>query len=203
MVSTDFDAPFSISGLAIPSISPQVESSLTAPFVQQMRIALIAPEERRRDSICAALSQCHVENIHKFFYYPDRSPEIARMLNAHYDVLAIDLDGDPEHALRLIQSVSSRGPVAVAAFSSRPSPELAMRSLNAGAREFLQAPFARRNVEEALQRIATRPAPPLPAPRPRGSAVMAPKIPPQPQGRKQFAFQGWRPLFKAGMSVLF
>jgi len=64
----------------------------------------------------------------------------------------IDLDGDPKFALELVESISADGFATVMVYSESADPELLVRCMRAGAREFLTLPLEQKVVEEALLR---------------------------------------------------
>ena len=63
------------------------------------------------------------------------------MLEQKYDVIIIELDSDPEYALELVESIGANGVATVMVYSENTDPELLMRCMRAGAREFLTLPF--------------------------------------------------------------
>jgi pilus assembly protein CpaE len=78
------------------------------------------------------------------------------MMDQKYGIVIIDLDGDPEFALQLVESISADGFATVMVYSENADPELLVRCMRAGAREFLTLPLEQRVVEEALVRAAAR-----------------------------------------------
>jgi pilus assembly protein CpaE len=78
------------------------------------------------------------------------------MLVDNHDAVIIDLDGDPEYTLALVEKISLRGEATVMVFSAEASPDKLMRSMRAGAREFLTIPVEKSIMEEALIRAAGR-----------------------------------------------
>src|SRR5208337_3421242 len=71
-------------------------------------------------------------------------------------IVIIDLDGDPEFALKLVECISADGFATVMVYSESADPELLVRCMRAGAREFLTLPLEQKVVEEALMRAASR-----------------------------------------------
>jgi pilus assembly protein CpaE len=74
-----------------------------------------------------------------------------------WDVALLELDSDPELCLAVVQSISGKRPDAtVMVYTTKDDSELLMRSMWAGAREFLTLPLTERAVTEAFLRAATR-----------------------------------------------
>jgi pilus assembly protein CpaE len=71
-------------------------------------------------------------------------------------VVIVDLDGDPEYALELVESIYAYGTVTVIVCSARANLELAVRCMRAGAREFLTLPLNPATLADALARISIR-----------------------------------------------
>jgi pilus assembly protein CpaE len=70
------------------------------------------------------------------------------------DVVLIDLDSDPEYALDLVESICIRGLATAMVYSAQTDPDLLLRCMRAGAREFLTMPFEPGAMGEALVRIS-------------------------------------------------
>ncbi len=128
-----------------------------------LSIALIGPDEDRRRAAATALAGCQGGDIREFSTYPPSLDDVPRLLEAHYDVIIIDLDSHPEYALELVESICANGTATVMVYSVKADSELLVRCMRAGAREFLTMPFAQSTMAEALvrasaRRPATRPA---------------------------------------------
>jgi pilus assembly protein CpaE len=135
-------------------VSPCPESTL--PGVDALSIALIGPDDRRRADAVQALAECAGKNIREFTSYPPSLDDVPRLLEQHYDVIIVDLDSDPEYALDLVESIGSNGMATVMVYSDKADPELLVRCMRAGAREFLTLPFDAEVMAEALVRAAAR-----------------------------------------------
>jgi pilus assembly protein CpaE len=72
------------------------------------------------------------------------------------DVVMIDLDSNLETALELVESACSHGVATVMVYSANNDPELLVRSMRAGTREFIRLPFSNGTMPEALTRAAAR-----------------------------------------------
>jgi pilus assembly protein CpaE len=121
-----------------------------------LSIALIGPDERRRKEAATALLLCDDVEVREFTDYPPNLEDLPRLLEQRHEAIIIDLDSRPEYALELVESICSNSPATVMVYSSQPDPDLLVRCMRAGAREFLSPPFAHSTMAEALVRAAGR-----------------------------------------------
>jgi pilus assembly protein CpaE len=121
-----------------------------------LSIALIGPDELRRKEAATALLLCDGAQVREYNAYPASLDDVPRLLDQRNDVIIIDLDSNPEFALELVESICANGSATVMVYSSKPDPDLLVRCMRAGAREFLTPPFERSNVAEALVRASSR-----------------------------------------------
>jgi pilus assembly protein CpaE len=123
---------------------------------EALSVALIGPNDERRAAALLALAGTSGNDVREFSSYPPGMDDVSRVLEQHYDVIIIDLDPDPEYALELVESIGAQGTVTVMVYSTKTDPDLLMRCMRAGAREYLTVPFDRNIVAEALVRAAAR-----------------------------------------------
>jgi pilus assembly protein CpaE len=121
-----------------------------------LSIVLIGPEEDRRSSAMMALTACAGADVHEYAMYPQSADEVPQLLSGDPDAVLIDLDSDPETALELVENICAHGTATVMVFSEKADPELLVRCMRAGAREFLSFPLETEVMEEALVRAAAR-----------------------------------------------
>lgn len=125
-----------------------------------MEIALVGPDVHRRNEAVFTLFQCAGQMPRQFGSYPDELEDLPRLLDENHDVVLVDLDSDPEYALALVEKICVHGHSTVMVYSSQSDPQLLVRCMRAGAREFLALPFNHAIVTQALERAAQRrPAP--------------------------------------------
>jgi pilus assembly protein CpaE len=117
-----------------------------------LSIAVISPDEQRRNAATSALAEFQGGSIQEFVSYPPSLDDVPQTLGRNFDVVLIDLDSDPEYALDLVESISIRGLATCMVFSTRADQELLLRCMRAGAREFLTLPFDPGVMAEALVR---------------------------------------------------
>jgi pilus assembly protein CpaE len=120
-----------------------------------LSIALIGPEERRRKAVAAALAGPLSGLTREFSSYPELD-EVPRLIEQNYDVVIVDLDSNPEYALDLVESICGKSSATVMVYSAQGDPELMIRCMRAGAREFLTQPFSSGAIAEALVRASAR-----------------------------------------------
>jgi pilus assembly protein CpaE len=121
-----------------------------------LSIALFGPDEKRRKEAASALLACDGTEVREYSAYPPSLDDVPRLIEQRNDVILIDLDSDPEYALELVESLCANGSATVMVFSSKPDPDLLVRCMRAGAREFLTPPFVHSTMAEALVRATAR-----------------------------------------------
>jgi len=121
----------------------------------QLSVLLIGPDEQRRRAVADALLRCPIGLIRESGY-PTDLDDLPRMLDQQCDVVIVDLDGDPEYALDVVESIYAFGSVTVIVCSAQANLELAVRCMRAGAREFLTLPLNPATIADALARISIR-----------------------------------------------
>src|SRR5260370_5886453 len=120
-----------------------------------LSVALIGAEERRRNAVAKALAGAQASVTREFSSYPELD-DVPRLLDADYDVIIVELDSNPEHALDLVENICGRSSVTVMAYSAQADSEMLTRCMRAGAREFLTEPIALSTIAEALVRASVR-----------------------------------------------
>ncbi len=128
-----------------------------------LSVAVIIPDEKRRSAALHALGECQTGPIQEFASYPPDLDDAPRTLNRDFDVVLVDLDSDLKFALELVKSICINGLATVMVSSAQVDSDLLLRSMRAGAREFLTLPFDSGAMAEALARasalrLASRPA---------------------------------------------
>jgi len=124
------------------------------PSTGSLYIAVVSPDEKRRAAAIRALGECHTGKIEQFLSYPPDLENAPRKLNRDFDIVLVDLDTNSNLALDLIENVSVRGLSVAMIYSAQVDPDLLLRSMRAGAREFLTLPFNPGAMAEALVRAA-------------------------------------------------
>lgn len=123
--------------------------------VHVMSVALIGPDEQRRKAVASALAGSQANVTREFASYPELD-DVPQLLETGFDVIIVDLDSDPEHALDLVEHICGNSSVTVMVYSTQADPELLVRCMRAGAREFLNQPIAPSTIAEALVRASVR-----------------------------------------------
>jgi pilus assembly protein CpaE len=120
-----------------------------------LSVALIGPTENRRKSLASALATLHGSAIREFAFYPEMD-DVPRLLEAEYDVIIVELDSNPEYALELVENICGNSSVTVMVYSEQVFPEMLVRCMRAGAREFLTQPITSTTIAEAMVRASVR-----------------------------------------------
>jgi pilus assembly protein CpaE len=123
---------------------------------EPLLIAVISPDDTRRSVAIRALDGFPNGRIREFISYPPDIESVTRMLKESFDVVIIDLDSDAEYTLSLVESICAEGGTNVIVYSERVDPNLMVRCLRAGAREFLHTPITHGAMTEALVRAWSR-----------------------------------------------
>ncbi len=120
-----------------------------------LSVALIGPEEQLRRGLAHALAGSRAATTREFSSYPGLD-DVPRLLQEGYDVIIVELDSNPEHALDLVEDICGNSATTVMVYSARANSELLVRCMRAGAREFLTQPIAPDTIAEALVRASVR-----------------------------------------------
>jgi pilus assembly protein CpaE len=122
-----------------------------------LSIALICPQDSRRRTIASALGVSHAAIVREYPAYPLSLKEMPRMLGEKaFDAVIIDLESDLEYALELVEFVASNSAATVMVYSARMDPNVMMRAMRAGAREFVADPIDGTALSDALARAGSR-----------------------------------------------
>ncbi len=119
-----------------------------------LSVAVISPDEQRRRAALRALGVCQTGRIQEFVTYPSDLNDVPRMLGQDFDVVLVDLDSNPKQALDLVETISVNGLGTPMVYSEQADSDLLLRSMHAGAREFLALPFDTGIMAEALVRAS-------------------------------------------------
>jgi pilus assembly protein CpaE len=121
-----------------------------------LSVVLIGPQEERRRAVAKTLAGPQASIAREFKSYP-QVDDLTEIIEADHDVIVIDLDPNPELALDVVENVcSADSSVTVIVYSAHNNPELLVRCMRAGAREFLTEPVLPAAVAEALVRASVR-----------------------------------------------
>ncbi len=157
-----------------PGLSPNFDTKYPDSIgAELLSIALIGPDEENRKALSGALAECRGATVREFSSYPTTLDEVPRLLKQYYDIIIIDLDSNREFALELVESICANDSATVMVYSAVADQDRVVRSMRAGAREFLTPPFDQDTLAEALVRAAAilRPRT-LPVKRTRGKLLV-------------------------------
>src|ERR1700733_3955041 len=120
-----------------------------------LSVALIGPQEQRRKAVASALAGSQASVTREFTTYPGFD-DVPGILDSGHDVIIVELDSDPEQALDIVEHICGSSSATVMVYSASTDPELLVRCMRAGAREFLNQPIAPGTIAEALVRASVR-----------------------------------------------
>jgi pilus assembly protein CpaE len=118
-----------------------------------LRIAVVDPKDASRDSLKAALLSLDTiwleAECSRYEFFADV------VAQSHPDIGFVALDSNPDRALELVSQLAKSAPdCAILATSSSTDGNLILRTMRAGAKEFLTQPLKPEDVAAALQRVA-------------------------------------------------
>jgi Flp pilus assembly CpaE family ATPase len=152
-------------------VSPKFETKQADIIgTKLLSVALIGPNGERRSVMARALAQTRRANVREFDSYPPKREHLHGLL-ASFEVVILDLDSDPDVALELVERACTDEAAAIMVYSEKTDPKLAIRSMRAGAREFLLLPLEQGAVAEALVRTTATPREKAPPARKSGGGL--------------------------------
>jgi len=120
-----------------------------------LSVAVIGPSEPQRRSVTTALASLQGSITREYAAYPELG-DLQHLIEVDYDVIIVELDSSPEYALELIENICGRAQGTVMVYSDQVYPEMLMRCMRAGAREFLSQPVTASSIAEAMVRASVR-----------------------------------------------
>lgn len=120
-----------------------------------LSVALIGPQDHWRKALANALAGPHASLTREITAYPGLD-DVPRLITEDFDVILVELDSNPEHALELVECICGTSTATVMVYSARADSEMLVRCMRAGAREYLTQPMAANTLAEALIRASVR-----------------------------------------------
>ena len=136
--------------------SIKADGSTETIVARGLSIALIGPDLERRNAVVSVLGECQQGDVREYSAYPTNLDSVPPLLEQRHDVILLELDSHPEYALELVECICAQSQATVMVYSESSDPSLLIRSMRAGAREFLTLPFDKATVTEALVRVSAR-----------------------------------------------
>lgn len=137
-----------------------------------MSVALLGPDDPHRGAVAAILAARQGLRLTEIVFLPGDPAEFAAHLAQRHEAVVMDVDSDPELALRLVEGLNNHSELYVMAYSARADMKLAIRFMRAGVREFFTFPLDAAEVGAALGRAAHRHAAAAAAARPAGKLLV-------------------------------
>ena len=136
---------------------PEIREIFRSGGSDALSVALIGPEEVRRQTVAEALGAWPSLVLREFSFYPVDFEGAPSVPDQDFDIFVVDLDSDPNAAFGLIESISASGYGYVMAYSAQADLQLAVRFMRAGVRELFTLPLDAAEVAAALERAAQHP----------------------------------------------
>lgn len=121
-----------------------------------LSVALIGPHEQRRRNLANALAVSRAATVREYSSYPAELKDTSRLLEQNFDAIIIDLEANPEYALELVERIAAANTSTVMVYSTRIDPNMMVRAMRSGAREFLSDPIDVGALTDALSRASYR-----------------------------------------------
>ncbi len=124
--------------------------------MSSLSVLLIGPDHGRRRALGQAFLEQQVSIAGELGAYPNFN-SVLKLTESGCDVVVVDLDGDVDMAVDLVEQICSHNPaLTVMVFSSSREPELLVRCMRAGARELLTEPLKQSALVDAIVRASAR-----------------------------------------------
>jgi len=135
------------------AIPDSVQGSLR---MNALSVVLIGPDDSRRRALAKAFLAQQVSIAGELGSYPNFN-NLVKLTESDCDVVVVDLDGDVDMALDLVENICTRNSaLTVMVSSSSQEPELLVRCMRAGARELLTEPVTDSVLVDAIVRASAR-----------------------------------------------
>src|SRR5579863_6559301 len=115
-----------------------------------LKITLICPNEHYCSELAHCLNEAQCGEVRTQSYYPSIPIGDGDVLGGECDVAIVELDSDPDQALALVKRIGNTSTARLMVCSASPAPDLLMRCMRAGAREFLNLPVDRDQIVAAM-----------------------------------------------------
>jgi pilus assembly protein CpaE len=137
------------------SIPPRFDVAKSSG-AQRISVAVADPDRDRRKSVAGSIVAPLTGAVREISDYLPTVEDARWLSEQGFDAVFVSMDGDSAAALRTVESLCFLGRITVIVYSGRQDNDLFMRSVRAGAREFLTLPFDHAALEEVLDRVAER-----------------------------------------------
>lgn len=116
---------------------------------------LICPNQGRQIDLEEAIRKSGGRIVDVLAAYPS-PPAVAALVRSACDAIIIELDSDPSAALELIEHINRASGVTLMVFSGSADPDLIVRCMRVGAREFLSSENMATVLRDAMDRAISR-----------------------------------------------
>jgi len=123
--------------------------------MHSLSAVIVSAELSRRRALAGALTKHGVKIAREFGEYP-RLDELIKVVSLDCHLVLVDLVPDVEAALNLVENLPADQALTVMVYAGGHDPDLLMRSMRSGAREFLTHPLTAESLLEPLARASER-----------------------------------------------
>lgn len=120
-----------------------------------LSVALLGPHPGRRQAVAEALLARPGVKLREFEAFPASTADLSWNLAQHYDAVVVDVDANPDFAIKLLEELQAHGRTYVMAYSEGADMKATLRLMRAGVREFFTFPLDMNEVAAALGRAAS------------------------------------------------
>jgi len=128
---------------------------LTPDASSALSIALIDPDDQRREEVAGVLTGFPGMSVRKYVSFPEDLCDLPVLLEQHYDAVLVGLDSDPERAFDVVEGLCADNSTTLMVYTAQTNLELVIRFMRAGAREYLTLPLLQAELADALDRVST------------------------------------------------
>ena len=88
-----------------------------------LSVAVIGPEHQGRKAVTKAVAGFHGGAVREFSSYPELD-DLPKLLKSEFEVIIVELDSNPEHALDLVEHICGQASATVMVYSSHTDSEV-------------------------------------------------------------------------------
>lgn len=131
---------------------PKDRTGSGSPDRATLSVAIIDFDASRSRAAAEVLSAIQNLQITEIPSYPNKVGDLAHLLPQPYNVVLLNVDGDPDLAFSLAENLSANSRTYVMAYSARADMKIAVHLMRAGAREFFTVPLDPVEIAAAMER---------------------------------------------------
>jgi len=131
---------------------PNDRTGSGSPDRATLSVAIIDSDALRSKAAAEVLAAIMNLQITEIAPYPQKVGDLAQLLPQTFNVVLLNVDGDPDLAFSLAENLSANSRTYLMAYSARADMKIAVHLMRAGAREFFTAPLDPVEIAAAMER---------------------------------------------------